>query len=270
MGAFRDLLTRGGRRPRWIDHTDYCGRLLAAGDIPFGDVARFIDWHRKAQGLLRPDVAALPLVPLLDFWLAGHGDLVSAMAGRRRLLYPLKVLLADEDLRGHIRALLEGLRLTYGGQPLAFVIPSPRAFILYAAGKAGFSGDDEVTLDDVDSAAMYMADFLRAFGDTGIDVLLLEEAPGVVAGDEELAACQAVLNIAGHYRWDVGLRLDDGAALAAVDFVIAPAGAAAGLQLPQAYWRGEAPAAEGGQFIYARIPPDAEPEAVLGRLAALA
>lgn len=269
MGAFRDLLSKGGRRPRWIDATDYCGRLLAAGDIPWGDVTRLVDWHRKAQGLLRPDVAALPLVPLTRAWIGGHESLREAMSARRRLLYPLKTLLSDEALRDHIRAILNGLRLSHVGVPLALVLPAPADFVGFAAELAG-TEVEPVDADDADSAAMYMADFLRAFGDSGIDALLLETAGSDVTGT--VTACAAVLNIAGHYRWDVGLRHEGVVAPAGIDFQVAAAPAAGlptGLALGADFWRDGAPTPEGGEFIFASVPADAQPETVLQRLQAL-
>jgi len=280
MGAFRDRLAAGGRQPRWLDYTDYCGRLLAGGAIPWGDVTRLVDWHRKAQGLLKSDVAALPLRPLIEAWLAAHGDLREAMGGRRRLLYPLKTLLADDALRAHVASALDGLRRTHAGLPLALVLPSPRHFIQLAAAWAGTADADEaIENDDADSASMYLADFLRAFGDAGIDLLLLEERPGEPVSRDGVAAYQAVLNIAGHYRWEIGLRLGGAAddlagGLAGIDFLIAARpvpGAATGLQLPGAFWtEAEAPVpGAGGDFLFGAIPADARPEVVLERLAAL-
>ncbi|PWR17780.1 hypothetical protein [Zavarzinia compransoris] len=271
MGLFRDLLAREGRRPRWLDHTDYCGRLLAAGAIPWDDVSRFIDWHRKAQGLLRPDVAALPLAPLIAA-AARRPDLTEAMAARRRPLYPVKALLADEPLRDRVRGLLAALRATYPTLPLALTLPAPRALVAFAAGLAGLAIEPP-TAEDADGAALYLADFLRSFGDSGIDALLLEEMPGVAMTAPLLAACRPVINIAGHYRWDVGLRHAGTAPVGpGFDFLIAPgseAGVPSGLVLPPGYWAGQDEAPEGGAFIFAAIPADAAPEAVLGRLAAL-
>ncbi len=279
MGAFGERLKAGGRRARWLDYTDYCGRLLAAGDIPWGDVTRLVDWHRKSQGLLKSDVAALPLRPLIASWLAAHGDLAEAMAAKKRLLFPLKTLLADDALRAHVAQALEGLRRTHAGLPLALVIPSPRLFIQLACAWAGREADEPIEADDVDSASMYLADFLRAFGDAGIDILLLEEAVGDPASRDGIAAYQAVLNIAGHYRWEVGLRLgnvpgDLAGGLAGIDFLIAPQpvpGAATGIQLPLAFWTGAEAAVPqaAGDFLFGAIPADAQPEVVLERLAAL-
>lgn len=269
MGAFRDLLSKGGRRPRWLDATDYCGRLLAAGDIPWGDVTRLVDWHRKAQGLLRPDVAVLPLAPMLKAWVSAHPSLAEAMAARRRLLYPLKTLLSDEAAREHIRATLAGLRASHAGLPLALVLPAPGDFIGLAAGLAGTEAG-EVDAEDADSAAMYMADFLRAFGDSGLDALLLETDSA--AADAVVAACGPVLNIAGHYRWDVGLRHGGAALPAGIDFQVAAAPAAGvptGIALAADFWRDSAPPPQGGDFIFAAVPADAQPEAVLARLQAL-
>ena len=275
MGAFLDLLAC---KPQllWLDSHAYCERLLAGGSTPWLDAAAFVAWQRKAQGLLKPDVAVLPLAPVIEAWLASHPALREAMAGKSRATYPLKILLAEEPLRAHLVDLARGLRAGVAGVPLALVLPSPRAWVelsyQQAHGKLVEAGEDEA-----DSASVYMADFLRVFGEAGVDALLLQEAEGFApAAAQDFDCYQSVLNVAAHYRWDVGLQLAGveefcGSLPEGCSFAIAPKplnGKPTAVPPPESFWTATAPPTMGA-FRYARIPVDAQPESVLERLAAL-
>ena len=276
MGAFLDLLSAGGK-PLWLDYTAYAGRLLAKGAPPWLDAGACVAWQRKAQGLLKSSVATVAVAPVCAAWLEAHTELREAMAAKRRAVFPLKTLLADEGLRAHLVELTGAMRAGSAGLPLVLVLPSPRRWLALAQQQA-HGAADESDEETIDSAAVYIADFLRAFGECGVDAVLFEET----AEDEPAAvdAYQAALNVAGHYRWDTGLRLPAAAKFAAagpLSFVIAPKpvpGARAGGVVPAEFWAqskaGAAPPKrpEGG-FLYAEIPATAQPEAVLDRLALL-
>ena len=134
MGAFIELLKRPGRASVvWLDSHNYAGRLLAGGAPPWLDVAAFVAWQRKAQGLLKSNVASLPVAPVVAAWLETRPDLREAMGAKTRAVYPLKVLLADEMLREHLVEMARGMRSAVGGL-LALALPSPRAW-----GGAGLS-----------------------------------------------------------------------------------------------------------------------------------
>lgn len=276
MGAFLDLLKR---KPQalWLDSHAYCEKLLAGGSAPWLDAASFVAWQRKALGLLKPDVAVLPLAPVVKAWLASHADLREAMAAKSRATYPLKILLADEPLRAHLVELARGLRAGVAGLALALVLPSPRAWAALAYQQA-HAQPVEIGEDEADSASVYVADFLRIFGESGVDALLLEESPQTEpANAAEAGWYQSVINLARHYRWDVGLHLPlsrgEAGVGAGLDFIIAPrpqAGTACGLSLAPEFWSGvmPPPRADGG-FVYAEIPSAVQPETVLVRLETL-
>jgi hypothetical protein len=125
---------------------------------------------------------------------------------------------------------------------------------------------------------MYLADFLRGFGETAIDLLLLEETAATApASDAALELYQPVFNVAAHLRWAIGLHLPQsahsGLAWTGLDFVIAPepvAAAHCGLALNAGFWHdAPAPVLPANGFRYAEVPADAAPEQVLTRLAAL-
>lgn len=262
----------------WLDYVDYAGRLLADDEVPWLDVGAYLAWQRQAQSLLRSDVLMLPVGAVCDAWLAAHPELREAMASKSRTMFPLKTLLADPGLRAHLTELVTGLRGSFADLPLALACPSPRAWVADAYAQAhGADAEAEVGEDEIDSAAVLLADFMRQFGESGIDVLLLQETadrePDTLA-DVELY--QPVLNIATHYRWEVGLYAPGGrypGGTAGLGFVIAPQalpGARAGRLIAPDYWTGSAPAEvlEAG-LSFSRIDPAAAPETVLERLAQL-
>ena len=279
MCAFLELLrSPEGTSVIWLDSHKYAGRLLAGGAPPLLDVAAFVAWQRKAQGLLKGSVASLPVAPVAEAWLEAHPDLRDAMGAKTRSVYPLKTLLADEMMREHLVEMASGMRAALSGV-LALALPSPRAWVALAY-QQGHGETVEVGEDEADSASVYMADFLRAFGEVGLDAVLLQETsenqPDKV---DDLHAYQAVYNVASHYRWDVGLQLPrlttlSGAAPADLAFVVAAdavlEGPSHGIALSNEFWEGaERPAVAGVDFLFAEIPDDATPERVLERLASL-
>ncbi|MCX7179769.1 MAG: hypothetical protein NTX56_13710 [Proteobacteria bacterium] len=248
MGNFLDLDSGAAQRPLWLDSTDYTARLLEGGEPPWLQVADFLAWQRKAQGLVRSDVVTLPAAPVIEAMLAKHPQLRTAMAGKSRVLFPLKTLLADVSVREQLSEMLGGLRACFPG-----------------------------VVDEFDSAAMYVADFLRAFSESGLDIVLLDEAEGgEPVSSEQIEWYRPVLNIAMHYRWMIGLRLPRAevspGAVDGLGFFIAPRGldAPTGIATPSAFWTGSsAPPCLPGQFRHAEIPADANPELVLDRIALL-
>ena len=278
MAAFLERLAAADRKLLWLDYTDYAGALLAGGAVPWLDLSACLAWQRKAQSLLRSDVIAVPAAAICDAWLAAHPEDRAAMGEKQRVTYPLRTLVANVTLRAHLLELVCAVRASFADRTLVLACPSPRLWVGEAYGQA-FGADAHVVVeeDEADSAAVYIADFLRSFGDAGVDALLLEEStqsePASAAG---LACYQPVLNVAAHYRWDVGLSVP-GARYAGGEgglaFVIAPhplPGAHAGAVVPAAFWKGESPPdCPAGGFRYCRIPVDAAPECVLDRLALL-
>ena len=242
MPAFMDMLT-AHRKPLWLDYSDYAGALMSKGAVPWLDVAALIAWQRKAQGLLKSDVLALPLDAVCAAWLDARPDLRSAMGSKSRTVFAIRTLLADESLRTHLLELARGLRACFAELPLALVCPSPRLWTGLA--------------------------FQQAHGTAA-------EVEGVATTAEALALYQPVLNIAAHYRWAVGLSAPAGfrdGGSAGLSFVVADAaipGVASGCIVPADYWSGAAaPLCPESGFRYATIPADAQPESVLQRLSGL-
>jgi hypothetical protein len=278
MGAFTDAMKSGTHPLVWLDLTDYAGRVLAGGAIPWLDCAAFLAWQRKAQALLKSGVVGLPLATVCEEWAAMHAELVAAMRAKQRILFPLKALLADDALRSHLLEMVRSLRASFSHLPLALVAPYPRTWANRAHAQAhSLQPEAVVNDDDAEVAATYVADFLRTFSDCGVDVLLLEESAVVPASSlESIELQQAVFNLAAHYRWEVGLHLPRGGVCSlrgtAATFVIAPGPCdiPTGLIVPENFWSGEAlPALRPGDFLYATIPAQVSPEFVLDGLAVL-
>lgn len=271
------LLDRAARAPRmlWIDADEYAGHLLADGVVRWTDAAALIAWHRQAMTLVKSDVAALRVASVAAAWIAADAELFAQMRERRRPLAPLRHLLACEPLRAHLQEVLGGLRFNNADTPLVLMLPSPRAWLVHAF-MAAHGETPEIDDEDVESAATYVADFLRAFAQTGIDAVLLELADGEDAAAPSAADIhQPLLNVAHHYGWQIGLQwaatATPTAAPSGFDFAIAPAaiaGLPTGLQLPLTCWASGAPVdAAATAFVYASVPAQMRPETVLERIA---
>lgn len=266
MGAWLDRLALAPRPALWLDDVAYAEQLLAGGAVPWLDVASLLSWRRKAIALLRPDINALPLAPMAAAWIQAHEPLRREMAAKRRATAPLKTLLASGGLRAHVGETLRALKAS-SSLPLALLIPSPRRWVADAQ-RSVFAEAPPADEDATDSASVLIADFLRAFGESGIDVLLLEEdATSSPANAGELGWYRSTINVARHYGWDVGVRSArsiDGAG--DVDFVVSP-GSAASPEIDPGFWSGGAtPQVATGGFRFAAIPVGADPQTVMERL----
>lgn len=274
MPALSSLL-HAGRKPLWLDYHDYAARLLNKGISPWLDVAACVAWQRKAQGLLQSDVMTLPLGAVCAAWVDANDTLRQLLASKPRTVFALKTLVAQEALRRLLVELAQSLRASFTTQPLALVCSTPRSWVIEAYRMAHGEAPETVGDEDMDSAAVYMADFLRCFGDSGVDILLLHEAPdSAPMSADQRALYQPVFNVAAHYRWELGLglpadQMPPGQAQAG--FVILPVGVTGqGVLVPSDFWEGAMPPdCPANGFRYAQIPAQAQPERVLQKLAGL-
>lgn len=263
----------------WLDYTDYAGVLLANGEPPWLSTTECVAWLRKAQSLLHSDVVMIPISKVCAAWIGANPVLRDSMAAKkRRAVLPLRTLLADAGLRKYLHDLVLAVRTALPQTPLALSIPSPRLSIVWACEQAQLGDALEIDADTVDSAALYLADFLRAFCNVGIDIILLEESIDTEPTSmEDLQLYQALFNLAAHYRWDIGLRLPTAKGYQHVakgpDFVVSPKRLdepQTGMLVPDDYWAGTTPLVDSSNaFRFAKIPPNAKPEQVLERLTAM-
>lgn len=284
--SLADVLPKGAGEAGlnlWLKSSGYARRLLLGdGGDPWLSAAQFLSFFTQAQGLLRPDVAVVEAADLYRSWVGRHPDLAAEMGSKRRTSFPLRKLLEAEGPRKLLTEVLEAVAASQRGQrPMVLALPTPRAFLAMVNAWIGRE-DVEAEEDDVEDAAMYMADLLRAVSTLPVGGLLLEDGPGASATQPgDIGGLTPLVNVARHYRWPLLMRLADGApgdvqlALAGLaDAVIAahPAaeltGRAVGVDIGAALWDGAAlPPADPWRFAFVEIPVDMKPEAVLDALA---
>jgi hypothetical protein len=259
-------LLQSDRKVLWLDYSDYATALLANGHTPWLDVAAYVALQRTAQSLLRSDVMQLAVDAICHAWIDAHPALAIVMASKTRPVFALKTLLTDLALREHLLALFQGLRASFTDTALALVCPSPRAWLLSAFQRVHGVEAAEIDDDNIDSASVYIADFLRIFCDAGLDIVLLKESDGIVP---PVALYQSICNVAEHYRWTIGIRVTQELSCQPLDFVISPH-TAASQELTSEFWADQTvPDFPAQGFLFAQVPANVQPERVLSRLAQL-
>ena len=262
------------RNPVWVDGLDYSRAVLNQGKaLPWDDTAALVAFFQKQQQLLRSDIVMIDLFDFFQVWTQSRPELLQAMAKKSRLNYAIKVLLEDAAAIEQLRDFFKALASVKGSEPLIVKVPSPKLWMGMAFSLAHAGENPTVEWKDAERAAVYIAGFLRAFGDTGIDGLLIvdEEGQGPANG-EELASYQSLLNVAEHFRWAIGLY-NPGVELNAPDNALAcvisnsaQEGSSAGYILDSLWSSGEAGKLPPANFYYTTVPEQTEPEKVLASL----
>lgn len=280
-----DLMPAEGGRVSirtWLKSFSYTKRLLVgeSGD-PWESASRYLAYFSQAQGLLKPDVAVLEVGELFAAWLQRHPAVRAELAGKRKLSYPLRKLLEQQQPRELLAEIIEAVLAQLRGQlPLVLSMPSPGSWLQQASRAAGRE-ETELDSDSIEDSAMYLADLARSVSAAAVGGLLLEESQsGEQPAAVDLELYRPLFNVARHYRWPLVLRLGEGTivdsqALQEIDLFIGAgqlplAGRAQGLDVSRMLWAGE-PLAEltPTQFYFAEVPRDALPERVLDSLARL-
>lgn len=269
-----------GETPRlWVNFNAYTKKLLLGKDEnPWTTPASYMAFYGQAHGLVKADVVVLDVWDLFQHWMTEDEKAIPSMAEKNRLTYALKTMLSAFAPRELLAEVITAVSNKYGSStPIALVIPSPRA-LLVKAHKSATGKDAEAEEASVDTAAVYLADFLRYFSETDLSgVLLVEDEDLIPSSTSELSWYQPVFNVAKHYRWSIGVQLpfvDDGFnAPDGVSFTIAPAASAAsatslGVDISQPLWSGEEVPKNNG-FYYLSIPEAEKPESVLEVLSTL-
>lgn len=243
-----------------LDHRAYAQQLLLRGaPIPWHDLASYTNFYGQAQGLLRPDAALIDLGVLMDDLLAADPRLIEAMSARSRTGFAFKTLMLDETLARRVAEFAAVVAETVRSA-VVLQVPSPLRWLAQTHELVGTGVAADISGEQAESMSVYLADWLRRFAGVPVSLLLLDGLRGDAEGDQ-LAGYTPVINAAQHYRWAVGLRLDDHIELAD--------GSAKGAVLPSEYWGSAEPTRPVADFLFSELPPTAEPETVLARLAAL-
>lgn len=270
-----------GDSPRlWVNFNDYTKKLLLGeGENPWNTPASYMAFYGQAHGLVKADVVVLDVWDLFQHWMEEDEKAIPAMAEKRRVPFALKTMLDAFAPRELLAEVITAVSNNYGGEtPIVLVVPSPRS-LLVRAHKAATGNDADPEEMTVDTAAMYLADFLRYFSETDLSgVLLVEDENLMPASTDELSWYQPVVNVTKHYRWSIGVQLpftDDGFNVPdGVDFAITPISSAAsanalGVDISQPLWAGEDVAGKDNGFYYVSIPENSKPESVLEMLSSL-
>jgi hypothetical protein len=248
-----------------LDHAAYGSTVLLRGaPVPWVSPADCAGYFGQAQGLLRPDATLVDVGAAYAQHLASRPGLVAAMGARSRTGFALKTLLADDDTAEAVGKLVTVLSET-SRQPLVLEVPSPLRWLAQAQLTVGSTTLDNIEPEHGEQASMYVADWLRRFGTLPVTLLALDarradRAPLAGLPADDLRAYTPLTNVADHFRWELGLRTDQQVTLHTSQ--------ARGVIVPDSFWatEGDVPA---GDFLFAKVPADAEPERVLARLATL-
>ncbi|MBL4838784.1 MAG: hypothetical protein JKY34_14530, partial [Kordiimonadaceae bacterium] len=282
-------LSAGGNSPRlWVDFNAYAKKLLLGSEEnPWTTPAAYMAFYGQAHGLVSAEVVVINVWDMFQHWFDEDKDALPSMAGQRRATVALKTMLEVFPPRELLAEVITAMSNNYGGAvPMVLVMPSPRS-LLVKAHKAANGVAVEPDEMNVDTASMYVADYLRYFSATNLSGVLLVEDPDLMpASGEELGWYQPVYNVASHYRWSVGVQLPvasvDITLPEAVDFAIAPKDAhvatdVRGTDITQPLWGGAGSggagfggaSVQGKGFYYVSIPADSKPETVLETLSNL-
>jgi hypothetical protein len=265
MGRWADSIKTAARHPLWLDDTQYTSRLLANGVAPWTNTAEWANWRRTALKLLDPDIAVLDVSAAALAWADARPGV---LAGETDAAQRLRALLCDRGLLTHLRELQQALRAVTS-KPLAVSVFSPQRWLTELDVSRSGDPDEEV----VEDAAADLSQSLRALSEGGLDAILIrEDAVPVSQAVDRLSCYGSLINVARHYRWDVGIHLPGGAPASSpgVDFFVAP-GDATGLSLDPSFWRGGSLPQEltRAGFVFGEIPADADAREVLEQLGKL-
>lgn len=271
----------------WLDFIRYAKRLFSGGrnDI-WQNPNTFLSVFSQGQGLLRSDVLSIPVGEVYLKLLERESGLVEEWSGKRPT-FVLKKLLALDEPRKFITEVLDGLQNLYRGvHPIVLTLPSPQKWLQWLHKVVRPGQEISINNDDVEAAAMYLAEYVRAFSTSGLAAIVLEEPDDPVFHIKEaITLYQPIVNLANHYQWSVGISLS-GTTIEfsegdyEVDFYLLAnsdpvtisryweKGLNSGGGLNRDFWSGKqnVPKPYHNGFAYGEIPKEAEPELVLSQL----
>jgi len=277
-----NYLSAGEGTPKlWIDFNAYTKKLLLAeGENPWTNPATYMSFYGQAHGLVNADVVVIDIWDLFHHWMLDDDEAIPSMAGKKRITVAAKAMLEAYAPRELLAEVLTAISNNYGDSvPIVLVMPSPRS-LLIKANKAANAVDVEPEEAHIDTASMYVADYLRYFSEVNLSGILLREVPeSMPESAKELSWYQPIYNVAKHYRWSVGIHLpfsdtsfnvpED------VNFSIVPStcsvsDSSCGKDISKALWKSMSTVPPvGNGFNYLTIPEETTPELVLDTLSNL-
>jgi hypothetical protein len=261
LAASLDAPPSGRATPVWFDSLAYCRRKLLDGrPVPWASPGELSAFFARAQSMFRSDALVVELADLCAQRVERDDALRGAMAARTRPGAALRALLADEGVRA---AATDALAVVGGASaPVVLSVPAPARWLAIAAEQAGAVAAAPETRH-VEAAAMYVADFLRAFAGARVDGLLLDDDASA-----DVEAYRPVLNVAANYRWPVWVRTDEAPCWpqGPIDGVAGWIGARAP-EVAAGHWgivlEAGAASVSDGEVILAVVPEAADPDSVM-------
>lgn len=206
----------GGSFKTWLQADAYAKRILLGGSDanPWESVSGYVTWFFQALNLTKSHVGVISIAEVFDRQAEKDGGLANLLGNRKKAKVAIRRLIESEDARTLINEVLNAV-LYQAIQPVVVSIPSPKAWLYHATQLAGLD-TNEISDEDIEDAAAYIADLLRALSSHQIAGLLLEERPDDQQwSDAQVQYYRPLLNIAHHYRWSVVLRLPKETSIAA-------------------------------------------------------
>ncbi len=270
----------------WISADAYAKRILlgSANANPWQSVAGYVTWFGQAQNLIQSDLGIISIGEVFDLHAAAAGGLAQLLGQRKSPKMAMRRLLQSEAARGLINEVLSAV-LAQTSQLILLRIPSPRAWLNHAVRLAGLNVQ-EIVDEDIEDAAAYVTDVIRALSTQPIAGLIIEED----AAAEAVAAWSAkttlyyrpLINIAQHYRWSIILHMPQQQSIEAqlldnFDAVISKIqsqfktdSALLGLELSDEFNQAQTlPTCSAHEFYYIELAEDSRPEISTQRIAAL-
>jgi hypothetical protein len=274
--------TRDGL-PIWVDSLEYCqARILRNGALPWGSPAEIGDFFAKMDGLFSSDAILLDVRKAYAELVVTLPGLLAEMGASHRPGHALKVMLGDASLRSRVLDAVVAVAgvATSRRRSLVVSIPSPLRWLREADRLATTVSHREGTVEQrqLDAAATYSADHLRALATVQIDAIVIDEGGRRDEAVASLEAYRPIVNIAAHYGWLVLHRsdLDRCWSTEAVQGVAASLGCCAPQSVDTGPWGAvsmlSASAkviARGGSPGLLVVPKDAEPNDVTSWMSAL-
>jgi hypothetical protein len=258
----------------WLEAEAYGSAVVRNGKpFPWTNPTEFVSSYGQLQSLLKADVAPVHLGRFLHAWLEANPAALTEMSGKNRVRFALKRLLGIDGQRQVIREIVSALCESLS-QPVILVLPPNGELINWANNKANGAEPVELSEIDIDSVSVYLSDFLRAFSGLDVAGVLVQLPVGTEVSPALLELYSPIINVARHYHWAMGMQVA-GADISDPDdqlqYVIADSLQArtTGLFQAPSFWESGISKWKTGNFVYAEVPADLQPELVLERLAAL-
>lgn len=268
----------------WINFISYAERLFSEGrDDLWSNPDTFISIYSQGQRLIRSDILSIPVREIYMNLLNQDEEIYKAWVGRKST-YALKKLLALEEPKQYLKDVLSGLQSLYQESlPVVLLVSSPESWIRELHEKIKLGENLEMNDRLIESAAMYLAEFLRNFSTLGLSAIVIIEDKEWNALNN-VSLYEPMINIANHYKWSVGLELQGVKSEIEVmndkiDFILInestistilslrKGNIAVGGGLNREFWmNGEKSDNSLEGLTYGEIPRDAKPEKVLSQL----